>query len=232
MSSLDKIVSSKKKKLSPDLLTSPKIFDKLSPKSRAVVYNTVMNGWLAKGKKRTFFMNGVEVIERAGRKGEDFGTTAYKMSHKFQFVENPNAKDISFSKLRKFLLANNVMINTWRGKAHWVKDEYMCSDFTMALHNNAISSGIRCALVGVIYRNSPSHALVAFNTTDHGLVFVDPTNGYVLSKKNYLYQCNPYKSDFVDAKRGERFTNSSPYIEMIRNNFIESGEIHFMVIDW
>ncbi|GAJ14543.1 unnamed protein product, partial [marine sediment metagenome] len=65
-------------------------------------------------------------------------------------------------------------------------DPNICADFAERLHNNAEKAGIRCAYVSVDISgysdpygygipSDTSHALVAFNTTDKGLVYIDDT---------------------------------------------------------
>jgi len=62
----------------------------------------------------------------------------------------------------------------------------ICADFAETLHNNAEGAGIRCAYVSVELSgfsdpynygisSDTSHALVVFNTTDEGLVYIDVT---------------------------------------------------------
>ncbi|MFH2112302.1 MAG: hypothetical protein ABIJ47_13705 [Candidatus Bathyarchaeota archaeon] len=62
----------------------------------------------------------------------------------------------------------------------------ICADFAETLHNNAERAGFRCAYVSIKlsgysdpYNYSISsdtgHALVAFNTTDKGLIYIDST---------------------------------------------------------
>jgi hypothetical protein len=55
----------------------------------------------------------------------------------------------------------------------YLEDEYVCSHFAADVNNNAEEQGIRCALVDVRFASS-SHAIVAFDTTDEGLVYFDP----------------------------------------------------------
>jgi hypothetical protein len=63
----------------------------------------------------------------------------------------------------------------------------ICADFAERLHNNAEMAGIKCAYVSVDLLGYPDpyhygipsntgHALVAFQTTDRGLVYVGDTN--------------------------------------------------------
>lgn len=55
----------------------------------------------------------------------------------------------------------------------YVEDEYVCSHFAGDVNNNADSQGIRCALVDIRFPLS-AHAIVAFDTTDEGIVYFDP----------------------------------------------------------
>jgi len=57
----------------------------------------------------------------------------------------------------------------------YVKDMYVCSHFARDVNNNADSQGIRCAYVDVRYPKT-AHAIIAFNTTDEGLVYFDPVS--------------------------------------------------------
>lgn len=56
----------------------------------------------------------------------------------------------------------------------YVDDTYVCSHFACDVNINADSQGIRCAYVDVRFPQS-AHAIVAFDTTDEGLVYFDPT---------------------------------------------------------
>ena len=57
----------------------------------------------------------------------------------------------------------------------YVEDMYVCSHFARDVNNNADSQGIRCAYVDVRYPKT-AHAIIAFNTTDEGLVYFDPVS--------------------------------------------------------
>jgi hypothetical protein len=51
--------------------------------------------------------------------------------------------------------------------------DYVCYDFTADLSNNAFESGYRCGFVYIEFHDG-AHAIVCFNTTDQGLVYVEP----------------------------------------------------------
>lgn len=50
---------------------------------------------------------------------------------------------------------------------------YTCSDFATDFKNNAWKAGYRCGYV-LVFGPDWNHALNCFNTTDHGLVFIEP----------------------------------------------------------
>jgi len=55
----------------------------------------------------------------------------------------------------------------------YADDTYVCSHFAHDVNINADSQGIRCAYVDMRYPQS-AHAIIAFDTTDEGLVYFDP----------------------------------------------------------
>ena len=55
----------------------------------------------------------------------------------------------------------------------YIEDEYVCAHFAADVNNNAEKQGIRCALVDVRFPDS-GHAIVAFDTTDEGMVYFEP----------------------------------------------------------
>jgi hypothetical protein len=55
----------------------------------------------------------------------------------------------------------------------YIEGEYVCTHFARDVNNNAEDEGIRCAFVAISFPRS-AHAIVAFDTTDQGLVYFDP----------------------------------------------------------
>lgn len=54
--------------------------------------------------------------------------------------------------------------------------QYRCVEYAVQLHNEAERQGLNCTVIGTgTGRETPGHALVAFSTTDSGMLFVDPT---------------------------------------------------------
>jgi hypothetical protein len=58
-------------------------------------------------------------------------------------------------------------------KNHYKEGKYTCVNFAVDFEANAFESGYNCGFVLVLFANK-SHALNCFNTTDCGLIFVEP----------------------------------------------------------
>ncbi|MBM3149936.1 MAG: hypothetical protein FJ022_01375 [Chloroflexi bacterium] len=78
----------------------------------------------------------------------------------------------------------------------YVEGQYVCVDFSHEVNNNAEAQGIRCAVVDIFYPEGKGHTIVAFETTDKGLQFVEPQFDHLVSVevgKSYS-QTNRYKA--------------------------------------
>ena len=74
----------------------------------------------------------------------------------------------SYQEMKAFLAQDITNSKTY------IKDKYVCSDFSAEVNNNAEAQGIRCAIVDMFYPEGYGHTIVAFETTDRGLIFVEP----------------------------------------------------------
>jgi hypothetical protein len=77
-------------------------------------------------------------------------------------------KDPSYSDMLRFLEDDDT------DKAEYIEDKYECIEFTTDLCNRAEEKGIRCAYVSVRFPDGRGHAIVAFNTIDKGLIYIEP----------------------------------------------------------
>ncbi|MBM3166099.1 MAG: hypothetical protein FJZ94_01420 [Chloroflexi bacterium] len=78
----------------------------------------------------------------------------------------------------------------------YIPGEYVCVDFSHEVNNNAEAQGIRCAVVDIFYPEGKGHTIVAFETTDKGLQFVEPQFDHLVTVevgKSYS-QANGYKT--------------------------------------
>ncbi len=74
---------------------------------------------------------------------------------------------LDYKELKAFLAEDRTDSN------EYISGEYSCFDFAAALNNSAEAYGIRAAYVS-IRSEKWAHALVAFDTVDRGVVFIEP----------------------------------------------------------
>jgi ABC-type multidrug transport system fused ATPase/permease subunit len=77
-------------------------------------------------------------------------------------------RDPSYQEVKGFLAEDET------SKQEYVEYQYTCVDYAADVKANALKEAIRCAYVILEYRAGAGHAIVAFDTTDRGLVFVEP----------------------------------------------------------
>ena len=78
-------------------------------------------------------------------------------------IHNP-----TYQEMKTFLAQDTTDSKTYE------EDEYVCVDFAAALNNNADAKGIRCAIVDIFHPGGYGHTIIAFETTDRGLIFIEP----------------------------------------------------------
>ena len=59
-------------------------------------------------------------------------------------------------------------------------DDYVCYDFTADFKGNAFQTGYRCGFVYIEFSEG-AHAIVCFNTTDNGLIYIEPQNDAIVT---------------------------------------------------
>jgi hypothetical protein len=122
---------------------------------------------------------------------------------------NPSAKNPAWEELKAFLKTDQT------DRQAYVTGKFTCGDFAETLHNNAEAAGIRSAIIavelkpagmveGVIY-----HSLTAFETTDHGLMYIDATSssqGYYADKEVNLVVGGDYVCVSIYPQPGQMQT--------------------------
>ncbi len=78
-----------------------------------------------------------------------------------------NIRNPTYQEIKAFLAADTTDLNTYNA------DNYTCYEYTRDVCNNAFNQGYRA---GDVYIEFPdgAHALVCFQTVDHGLIFIEP----------------------------------------------------------
>ena len=87
-----------------------------------------------------------------------------------KIIKNMYARNPTFKEMKDFLLskpATDIL------KHRTSEGKYVCVDYSSDLHNLAQKSGINAGLVDILYTHGDGHMMVAFNTTDKGMIFVD-----------------------------------------------------------
>ena len=94
-------------------------------------------------------------------------------------------RDPSYQEMKTFLSEDNT------SEQEYLEGRYTCVDFAAAVKSNAAREGIRCAYVVVEFRGGGGHAIVAFDTTDRGLIFVEPQFDWEVELEvgERYYQC-------------------------------------------
>lgn len=100
-------------------------------------------------------------------------TTGYTIGFQKGFATTGfNIKDPTYQEMINFISSDKTDQNTY------IDGSYVCHDFTSDVKINAFNAGYRCFYVsiemGAFMPTSIGHALVAFNTTDRGIVYIEP----------------------------------------------------------
>lgn len=96
---------------------------------------------------------------------------------------------------------------------HYRNQEYTCAHFAADFKRNALNAGYRCGYVLVLFINW-SHALNCFNTTDRGLIFVEPQ-----------------LDELVTLSRGEPYWDRTKYVPQYGSRVYDDTVVGFL-IEW
>lgn len=97
------------------------------------------------------------------------------------------------------------------------EETFNCAHYSLEVNNESESRGIRCAYVFVNLSGEVAHALVAFNTTDKGILYIEPQS----DEKVNLEVGKDYWADCVVEK------SSRYYYEKDPDNIVEDYEIYW-----
>ena len=73
-----------------------------------------------------------------------------------------------------------AFINSDKTDENEYTSDYVCYDFTADFNYNATQLGYRCGFVYIEFPNS-AHAIVCFNTTDTGIIYVEPQTDEIVT---------------------------------------------------
>ncbi len=95
----------------------------------------------------------------------------YLTGRKIKSLENDGKlvlRDPTYEEMKDFLKTDLT------NRRDYISDTYMCGQFSRDTINHAKAHGIKAGYVYLTYLIPPNHAIICFNTTDKGLVFVEP----------------------------------------------------------
>ncbi len=90
------------------------------------------------------------------------------------FVSASLPRNPSFDEAARFIATDNTNFNEY-------SETYRCANFARDFQANALKSGLNCGYVTVLFPDLTAHALNCFNTTDRGIVYVEPQTDQVIN---------------------------------------------------
>jgi len=107
-----------------------------------------------------------------------------------------NLRNPTYSEVTSFLRKDQT------DKEEYLIGAFICDDYSRTVKNNAFYYGIHCFYVSLKFPEPPGHALIAFNTTDRGLVFFEPQSDDEMDVEvgiRYWRDNGRYKIDYDDT---------------------------------
>jgi hypothetical protein len=84
-----------------------------------------------------------------------------------------NIRDPTYQEALQFICSDQTDKNQYN-------ESYTCINFADDFINNALNKGYRCGYVTIEFP-AARHAIVCFNTTDSGLIFLEPQNDEIIT---------------------------------------------------
>ena len=142
-----------------------------------------------------------EAYEKGYDKGLEIGL---RVGSRERVATRVELRKPTYKELREFLAQDKTDSNPF------IRGEYVCFDFAAELNNNAEANGNRAAYVR-IHSKEWGHAVVAFETVDRGLIFVEPQS----DKDVELVIGQPYPWQASGADRPTKYDDPVDRIQII-----------------
>jgi hypothetical protein len=104
------------------------------------------------------YQSGLQAGAQTGPSGQQTLQTSNEYS-----LHNP-----TYQEMKTFLAQDPTNNNSY------VESKYVCVDFAAGVKNDADAKGIRCGVVDIFYPDGYGHTINAFDTTDRGLIYIEP----------------------------------------------------------
>lgn len=163
------------------------------------------DGSYERGYDQTYEVGYQEGHNEAYRKGYSKGYEIGRGSGSKEVVaRRVKLHNPTYKEMMEFLAGDETDSNPF------IKGEYVCFDFAAELNNNAEANGLRAAYVRIRAKEW-GHAVVAFETVDRGLVFIEPQS----DKDIPLVIGEPYPWQQVGANRPMNYDDAVAEIQII-----------------
>jgi hypothetical protein len=85
--------------------------------------------------------------------------------------------DPTYAAMQSFMNSDKTNQNTYN------VNTYNCVNFSADVIANAVKQHIRCAFINIDFPGTTGHAIIAFNTTDKGMVYIEPQTDEIVNLK-------------------------------------------------
>jgi hypothetical protein len=94
-------------------------------------------------------------------------------AHIIDLEKDYNLRDPTYEEAVQFIRSDQTDKNQYN-------QSYTCINFANDFRNNALNEGYRCGYVAIEFAET-SHAIVCFNTSDNGLIFIEPQSDEIVT---------------------------------------------------
>ena len=121
-----------------------------------------------------------EVIQSFNLGYDEGETVGYQLGYEEGYIQGVEDGPGSGWYIRDPTYAEAIaFINSDKTDENEYTSDYVCYDFTADFSSNSFQMGYRCGFVYIEFTDS-AHAIACFNTTDNGLIYVEPQNDEIV----------------------------------------------------
>ncbi len=132
-------------------------------------YEVGYEEWYGKGREEGYTFGFLMGNDTGYTKGYEVG---YIQGVKDGAGRSWNIRDPTYREMLDFIAEDQTDKNEY-------SETYRCFHFTADVKQNAFKAGYRCGFVYIEFTFG-SHAIVCFNTTDRGIIFIEPQNDEIV----------------------------------------------------
>ena len=135
--------------------------------------NIIENKTIEIGQLNTSLNSVTQMYLDVERQMENKNNTIFTLTTELAYARQGGSfllHDPSTAEMVSFLQNDSTSNNTYNDL------NYTCSYFSRDVKNHAEFKGMRCAIVLLVFNQTLGHAMVGFNTSDNGFIYIEPQN--------------------------------------------------------